>query len=147
MLNLCGQDNWCQQPQYIGIQRSGSYATQVLVPHPKYLIDTSGIEPSFAPILACSGLTSYSAIQKLLPSAPNDWIVVMGAGGLGLMAVAILKALGHENIAVCDKLGKTNAKAISNGIANFASLCIVFLTILPLYHLGALHQKTHGPWE
>ena len=99
---VLGQDNWCQQPQYIGIQRSGSYATQVLVPHPRYLIDTSGIDPSFAPILACSGLTTYSAIQKLLPTSPENWIVVMGAGGLGLMAVAILKALGHENIAVCE---------------------------------------------
>jgi D-arabinose 1-dehydrogenase-like Zn-dependent alcohol dehydrogenase len=99
---VSGQDNWCQQPQYIGIQRPGSYATQVLVPHPRYLVDASGIEPSFAPILACSGLTTYSAIQKLLPTSPDHWIVVMGAGGLGLMAVAILKALGHESIAVCE---------------------------------------------
>jgi D-arabinose 1-dehydrogenase-like Zn-dependent alcohol dehydrogenase len=96
------QDNWCPQPRYIGIQRPGSYATQLLVPHPKYLIDVSGIEPSFAPILACSGLTTYSAIQKLLPMSNKDWVVVMGAGGLGLMAISILKAMGHDRIAVCE---------------------------------------------
>ena len=97
-----GIDNWCPAPRYIGIQTSGGYADHVLVPHSRYLIDSTGIDPSFAPILACSGLTTYSAARKLMPCKPSDWIVIMGAGGLGLMAVAMLKAMGHENIAVCE---------------------------------------------
>ncbi len=97
-----GQDNWCAKPQYIGIQRAGGYGQYLLVPHPKYLIDIGDIDPAYAPILACSGLTTYSAVRKLMPCKPNDWIVVLGAGGLGLMAIAMLKALGHENIAVVD---------------------------------------------
>ena len=94
-----GMDNWCATPRFIGIQRSGGYGDHVLVPHPKYLVDSTGVDPEFAPILACSGLTTYSAVRKLQPCSPKDWIVVMGAGGLGLMAIAMLKALGHENIA------------------------------------------------
>ena len=74
----------------------------MIVPHPKYLIDVKGLDPQYAPILACSGLTTYSAVRKLMPCSPQDWIVLMGAGGLGLMAVSMLRALGHENIAVCD---------------------------------------------
>lgn len=97
-----GIDNWCPSPRFIGIQTPGGYADHVLVPHSRYLIDSTGIEPSFAPILACSGLTTYSAACKLMPCKPSDWIVIMGAGGLGLMAVAMLKAMGHENIAVCE---------------------------------------------
>jgi len=97
-----GMDNWCPAPRYLGIQRSGGYADHLLVPHPKYLIDAEGIDPRYAPILACSGLTTYSAIRKLMPFCPDDWIVVMGAGGLGLMAVAVLKALGHAKVAVCE---------------------------------------------
>jgi D-arabinose 1-dehydrogenase-like Zn-dependent alcohol dehydrogenase len=97
-----GMDNWCPKPRYIGIQQSGGYGDHILVPHPKYLVDASGIDPSYAPILACSGLTTYSAALKLLPCKPSDWIVVMGAGGLGLMAIAVLKALGHDHIAVCE---------------------------------------------
>ncbi|MEZ5729828.1 MAG: alcohol dehydrogenase catalytic domain-containing protein, partial [Burkholderiaceae bacterium] len=97
-----GMDNWCMKPQYLGIQRSGGYADHILVPHPRYLVDASGIDPTFAPILACSGLTTYSAVRKLMPANPKDWILVMGAGGLGLMATAMLSALGHENIAVGD---------------------------------------------
>ena len=99
---LEGMDNWCPTPRYIGIQKSGGYGDHILVPHPKYLVDASGIDPSYAPILACSGLTTYSAVRKLMPCKPSDWIVVMGAGGLGLMAIAVLKALGHEQIAVCE---------------------------------------------
>jgi D-arabinose 1-dehydrogenase-like Zn-dependent alcohol dehydrogenase len=97
-----GMDNWCMQPRYIGVQSPGGYADHLLVPHPKYLLDASGIDPQFAPILACSGLTTYSAVRKLMPCTPKDWIVVLGAGGLGLMAVSMLRALGHENIAVAD---------------------------------------------
>jgi D-arabinose 1-dehydrogenase-like Zn-dependent alcohol dehydrogenase len=99
---LEGRDNWCPTPRYIGIQRAGGYADHLLVPHPRYLVDAAGIDPSYAPILACSGLTTYSAVNKLRPYAPEDWVVVMGAGGLGLMAVAMLRALGHERIVSCD---------------------------------------------
>ncbi|MEY2805542.1 MAG: hypothetical protein RL657_2878 [Pseudomonadota bacterium] len=97
-----GMDNWCPTPRFLGIQRPGGYAQYMIVPDARYLIDAAGIEPEFAPILACSGLTTYSAARKLMPCDPQDWIVVMGAGGLGLMAVAMLKALGHQHIAVCD---------------------------------------------
>jgi D-arabinose 1-dehydrogenase-like Zn-dependent alcohol dehydrogenase len=97
-----GLDNHCTQPRYRGIQAPGGYADHLLVPDPKYLIDASGIEPSFAPILACSGLTTYSAVRKLMPCSPDDRILVTGAGGLGLMAVAVLTALGHRNIAVAE---------------------------------------------
>jgi D-arabinose 1-dehydrogenase-like Zn-dependent alcohol dehydrogenase len=99
---LEGIDNWCPAPRYIGVQTAGGYADHVVVPHSRYLIDASGIDPRFAPILACSGLTTYSAASKLMPCKPKDWIVIMGAGGLGLMAVAMLKAMGHEHIAVCE---------------------------------------------
>ncbi|MDI9332726.1 MAG: alcohol dehydrogenase [Alphaproteobacteria bacterium] len=99
---LEGMDNWCPTPRFLGIQKPGGYAQHMLVPHPRYLIDANGIDPAYAPVLACSGLTTYSAARKLMPCSPTDWIVVMGAGGLGLMAVAMLRALGHSNIAVCE---------------------------------------------
>ncbi len=99
---LDGMDNWCMAPGYIGIQRSGGYADHVIVPHPKYLIEVGDLDPGYAPILACSGLTTYSAARKLMPCRPTDWIIVLGAGGLGLMAIAVLAAMGHENIAVVD---------------------------------------------
>ena len=114
---LEGRDNLCPTPQYIGIQRSGGYADHLLVPHPRYLVDATGVDPSYAPILACSGLTTYSAVNKLKPFAANDWIVVMGAGGLGLMAVAMLRAMGHERIVCCDIDSSKFAAARAAGAA------------------------------
>jgi D-arabinose 1-dehydrogenase-like Zn-dependent alcohol dehydrogenase len=114
---LAARDNWCPQPRFIGIQRSGGYAEYLLVPHPRYLVDASGLDPSYAPILACSGLTTYSAVNKLHPFGAEDWLVVMGAGGLGLMAIAMLRALGHERIVSCEIDSGKYAAAIAAGAA------------------------------
>jgi D-arabinose 1-dehydrogenase-like Zn-dependent alcohol dehydrogenase len=98
-----GQDNYCVSgSRFLGVNRSGAYATHVLVPHPKYLLDATGIDEGFAATLACSGLTAYSAAAKLPALGPKDWVAVLGCGGLGLIAVSILRAKGVKNIVACD---------------------------------------------
>ncbi len=99
---LEGMDNHCMAPRYLGVQRPGGYATHLIVPHPRYLIDATGVEPTWAATLACSGLTTYSAAVKLMPAPKDEWILVLGAGGLGLSAIAMLRGLGHERIVVAD---------------------------------------------
>jgi len=86
----------------IGIQRPGGYADHVIVPHPRYLVDPQGLDPGFAATLACSGITTYSAISKLMPFEADDWIVIFGAGGLGLLCISVLKAMGHSNVVSID---------------------------------------------
>ena len=98
-----GQDNYCVSgSRFLGVNRAGAYASHVLVPHPRYLLDASGIDEGFAATLACSGLTSYSATAKLPELGPKDWVAVLGCGGLGLIAVSILRAKGVKNIVACD---------------------------------------------
>jgi len=98
-----GQDNYCVSgTRFLGVNRSGAYASHLLVPDSKYLLDAGGIEESFAATLACSGLTAYSAINKLPELGPKDWIAVLGCGGLGLVGVSILRAKGVKNIVACD---------------------------------------------
>ncbi|OGA23807.1 MAG: hypothetical protein A3H34_01525 [Betaproteobacteria bacterium RIFCSPLOWO2_02_FULL_67_19] len=97
-----GLDNYCLNQRFVGVMRPGAYSTHLLVPHPRYLIDTRGIDDAFASTLACSGLTAYSAIDKLPKLNPRDWVAVLGCGGLGLVAVSILKALGIRNVIACD---------------------------------------------
>jgi D-arabinose 1-dehydrogenase-like Zn-dependent alcohol dehydrogenase len=105
-----GQDNYCVSgSRYLGVNRAGAYATHVLVPDAKYLIDTAGIEDAFASTLACSAVTVYSALNKLpqfegkgAKAAPKDRIAVLGCGGLGLIAVSVLRAKGVKNIVACD---------------------------------------------
>jgi D-arabinose 1-dehydrogenase-like Zn-dependent alcohol dehydrogenase len=96
------QDNYCLAQRFLGVFRPGSYATHLLVPDPKYLIAADGIDESFAATLACSGLTVYSAIRKLAAPGPRDWVVVLGCGGLGLIALSTLRALGIERVIACD---------------------------------------------
>lgn len=97
-----GAENLCSTPQNLSGALYGGFAHKVWVPHEKYLIDIEDLDPSWAATLACSGLTSYSAVAKILPANKNDVVAVIGAGGLGLMTVAILSALGHQQIAVVD---------------------------------------------
>lgn len=97
-----GLDNHCMAPRYIGIQRSGGYADHLIIPHQRYLIDASGIDPAWAATLSCAGLTTYSAVSKLKPIPREEWVVIIGAGGLGLTAIAMLRAMGHERIVALD---------------------------------------------
>jgi D-arabinose 1-dehydrogenase-like Zn-dependent alcohol dehydrogenase len=97
-----GLDNYCMAPRMIGIQRPGGYADHLLVPHPRYLLDASGVDPMWAATLACSGLSAYAAVAKLQPIPKNEWVAVIGAGGLGLSAIGTLRALGHERMVAVD---------------------------------------------
>jgi len=98
-----GQDNYCVSgTRFLGVTRPGAYASHVLVPHPKYLVDASGVDDAFAATLACSGLTTYSATAKLPALGPKDWVAVIGCGGLGLVCVSVLRAKGVKNIIACD---------------------------------------------
>lgn len=102
---LCkvGKDNYCVSgTRYLGVNRNGAYATHLLIPHPRYLLDVGGLDDSFAATLACSALTAYSAINKLPKAGARDWFAVLGCGGLGLIAVSILRARGVRNIIACD---------------------------------------------
>jgi alcohol dehydrogenase/propanol-preferring alcohol dehydrogenase len=65
-------------------------------------VDPGKIPHAIAATYACSGITVFSAIKKVMPMAPTEPIVLVGAGGLGLNAIAVLKALKHENIVVVD---------------------------------------------
>jgi D-arabinose 1-dehydrogenase-like Zn-dependent alcohol dehydrogenase len=98
-----GRENACPRGRNIGVARPGGYADHILVPHPRYLIDIDGLDPSWAATMACSGLTAYSAARKVLPLPANAPVVVIGVGGVGLTAVATLSALGHRAICAVDR--------------------------------------------
>ena len=74
----------------------GGYGTHVIAPHPRHLVDPGKLDPAVAATYACSGITVYSAIKKAMPLPPDEPIVVVGAGGLGMNAIAVLKALKHQ---------------------------------------------------
>jgi len=98
-----GKDNSCAAPRSLGIFRAGGYSDQVVVPDARYLIDIGDMAPEAAAPLACSGLTSYSALRRIEPAVlAGKPIVVIGAGGLGLMSVRLLQAMGGKGAVVLD---------------------------------------------
>ena len=97
-----GNENLCARAQFLGVNRHGGYAEQVLVPRSRYLIDLGDLDPADAAPYACSGVTTYSALKKAGQSLYEKPIVVIGAGGLGLMCLAILKAMGGAGAIVVE---------------------------------------------
>jgi propanol-preferring alcohol dehydrogenase len=87
----------------------------VLAPHPRHLIDPGDLDPALAATYACSGITVYSAIRKVMPLPPDEPVVLIGAGGLGLQAIAVLRALGHRNIISVDVSPEKRAAAAQAG--------------------------------
>jgi propanol-preferring alcohol dehydrogenase len=97
-----GEENLCTKPGFIGVFRPGGYADHVMVPHPRYLMDYGSLKPEQAAPLACSGVTTYSALKKFGKTLQAEPTVIIGAGGLGLMAMALLKAMKGKGAIVVD---------------------------------------------
>jgi alcohol dehydrogenase, propanol-preferring len=110
-----GNENLCDNPRSLGVYKDGGYAEYVLVPSYRYLIKIPDeLDSDTAATLSCSALTAYSAVKNA-EIKPDNNIVVVGAGGLGLMAIQLAKAVFGARIIVLD-LGDDKLKiAKENG--------------------------------
>jgi len=98
-----GRENYCAAPQSLGVYNDGGYADHIMVPDAKYLLDIGDLDPATIAPHACSGLTTYSAINKIDAAIyTKQPILIFGAGGLGLMAIEILRAMGGHGAIVVD---------------------------------------------
>lgn len=110
------EDNMCTvAARSLGVYQNGGYGTHVIAPHPRHLVDPGTLDPAVAATYACSGITVYSAIKKAMPIPPTEAIVLVGAGGLGLNAVAVLKAMKHQNIISVDISAEKRDAALKAG--------------------------------
>ncbi len=110
-------ENLCDSPKSLGIFQDGGYSDYVLVPHYKYLAKVSGIDLESAASLACSGLTAYSAVKKANTNSP-EFLVIVGAGGLGLMGVQVAKAITTAKV-ICVDLDDQKLKTAKDMGADF----------------------------
>jgi propanol-preferring alcohol dehydrogenase len=94
-------ENLCDAPKSMGVFQDGGYSDYALIPSFKYLAKLDGVDPDAATSLACSGLTAYTAIKKANQNSP-EFLVIVGAGGLGLMGVQIAKAITKAKIICVD---------------------------------------------
>jgi alcohol dehydrogenase/propanol-preferring alcohol dehydrogenase len=115
---LAEEDNYCPKMRALGVHRHGGYATHVIAPEPRHLIPLDGVDPALAGTYACSGITVFSAINKIMPLPPTEPIVLFGAGGLGLAAIAVLRAMGHERIVSVDVAEAKREAALAEGASD-----------------------------
>ena len=98
---LRNEDNLCTAMRSLGVFSNGGYADYLMVPHPRYLFELGDLAPDRAAPLACSGVTTFGALKKVstLKSEPT---VIIGAGGLGLMCLALHRKMGGHSAIVVD---------------------------------------------
>jgi propanol-preferring alcohol dehydrogenase len=98
-----GEEQLCMSPRFLGVQKPGGYADHVMVPHGRYLLDLGKLTPAQAAPYACSGITTFGALKRVGEAVFKEQpIMIIGAGGLGLMCLALLKALGGMGAVVAD---------------------------------------------
>jgi propanol-preferring alcohol dehydrogenase len=112
-----GRENYCEHAAEIlgaggGLGFDGGLAEYMLVPASRLLIPIGDLDPVEAAPLADAGLTPYHAIKHSLGRLePGSTAVVIGAGGLGQMAVQLLRALSSAQIVVVDKAAEKRKQA------------------------------------
>ena len=105
---LAGRDNYCDRRADlswagVGLGRDGGMADYVLVPSARYLEPIGDLDPVQAAALTDAGLTPYHAIRQCR-LAPDDGstVAVIGVGGLGHLAVQLLRALTASQVVAVD---------------------------------------------
>ena len=114
-----GEENLCAvKTRSMGVFTPGGYAEYVLVPHERYCVDLGALHPAETAPLACSGVTTYSALKKFGAKIKDEPVVIMGAGGLGHMALRVLRAIGGQGAIVVDiDAGKRQAALEAGALA------------------------------
>lgn len=87
-----------------GLGADGGMAEYLLVPAARYVVDLGDLDPRDAGPLDAAALTPYHAIGAARDQLrPGSVAVVIGAGGVGHMAVQILKALTPATVVVVER--------------------------------------------
>ena len=131
---LRGDENLCRAMRSLGVFSDGGYADFMMVPHPRYLFGIGDLAPERAAPLACSGITTFSALKKV-PTLKDEPTVIIGAGGLGLMCLGLHQKMGGHSAIVVDidpakreAAKRAGATAVIDGGASDAVQQIMKLT-------------------
>jgi D-arabinose 1-dehydrogenase-like Zn-dependent alcohol dehydrogenase len=112
-----GEENMCSAHHHLGITADGGFASHVLIPHPRYLIDYEPLSAAIAGPLMCSGLTAYGALRHLGERADRGPVLLVGLGGVGMMGLAIARALFRQPPIVADIDAQKRDAALAAGAA------------------------------
>ncbi|WP_420133484.1 alcohol dehydrogenase [Rhodopseudomonas sp.] len=114
---LAGDENLCARNRFLGVSIDGGFATHVLVPDAKYLLDYDPLPTNVAATLMCSGITAYGALKRLVDRPRQRNLLLIGLGGVGMMGLSLAQAMFKQPIAVADLSPAAREAALKNGAA------------------------------
>ncbi|MFE1322373.1 NAD(P)-dependent alcohol dehydrogenase [Kitasatospora phosalacinea] len=103
-----GKENYCLRAGSLGIMppglgAPGAMAEYMLVDDPRHLVPLGDLDPVRTVPLTDAGLTPYHAIKRSLPKlVPGSTAVVIGTGGLGHVAIQLLRAMTAARVVALD---------------------------------------------
>jgi alcohol dehydrogenase len=110
-----GDENLCLKQRFLGVAIDGGFASHVLVPDAKYLLDYDPLPVNQAATLMCSGVTAYGALKRLVDRPRQRNLLLIGLGGVGMMGLAFAQAMFEQKISVADLSAPARATALKNG--------------------------------
>jgi alcohol dehydrogenase, propanol-preferring len=118
MCRVCmsGEEQLCDTMRWGGLGPPGGYAERYVVPSPRHLIRIGDLDPADVAPLTDAGLTPYRAVKKVAGRlVGGDSALVIGAGGLGQMAIQFLGVLTPARIVVADVSAAKRQAALDLG--------------------------------
>jgi propanol-preferring alcohol dehydrogenase len=113
--NLC-PNRFARPGAGCGLGYDGGLAEYVLVPSTRLLVPLGELDPAAAAPLTDAALTPYHALKPELPRlVPGSSAVVIGVGGLGSVAVQLLRALSPARVLALDVREASRAFALRFG--------------------------------
>ncbi len=106
---LQGMENYCEnraefRREGCGLGFDGGMAPLLLVPTARHIVPLTDLDPVDAAPLTDAGLTPYHAIKRSLDQlVPGSTALVIGAGGLGHLAIQILTAVSAARVVAVDQ--------------------------------------------
>jgi propanol-preferring alcohol dehydrogenase len=96
-----GSEQFCASGEMIGKLRDGGYAEFICVPARSVFVLPEEIPFEQGAVMMCSSATSLHALKKARLAA-GETVAVFGAGGLGISAVQLARAMGAREVFAVD---------------------------------------------
>jgi D-arabinose 1-dehydrogenase-like Zn-dependent alcohol dehydrogenase len=114
---LNGDENICLKQRFLGVALDGGFASHVLVPDAKYLLDYDPLPVNQAATLMCSGVTAFGALKRLVDRPRQRNLLLIGLGGVGMMGLAFAQAMFKQEVSVADLNPAARETALKSGAA------------------------------
>lgn len=98
-----GEDMHCENLQFPGLTVDGGFAEYLKTTERALIKLPAGVNPADVAPYADAGITAYRAVRKLVPLArPGTFAVLIGVGGLGHIAVQLMRVMCSATVIAVD---------------------------------------------